>query len=172
MASSTKWAVAAALLLVALGTWALVGDRDPPAAPPGMRETVGAVRSTRPRHPSVAPLDSVMTRPVYDDYFSVNLERLHVMSVVTRLKHATKLLGVYARQVEALDKHRGHGQQKITVEHVNVHAGGQAIVGNLDTGAAGVRPTPAPPLAIANNPDAVMPAMEMVATAKKTPAKR
>lgn len=31
--------------------------------------------------------------------------------------------------VEALNRHRGKGQQKVTVEHVHVHAGGQAIVG-------------------------------------------
>ncbi len=51
------------------------------------------------------------------------------------LKHATKLLGMYARQLEALDKHRGKGQQKITVERVNVNSGGQAIVGNVGTAA-------------------------------------
>lgn len=48
------------------------------------------------------------------------------------LKHATKLLGLYERQLAALDKHRGRGQQKITVEHVNFHAGGQAIVGHVN----------------------------------------
>jgi hypothetical protein len=48
------------------------------------------------------------------------------------LEHATKLMGLYDRQLAALDKHRGKGWQKITVEHVNVHAGGQAIVGNVD----------------------------------------
>ena len=47
------------------------------------------------------------------------------------LKHATKLMGLYERQLAALDKHRGKGQQRITVEHVTVEAGGQAIVGNL-----------------------------------------
>ena len=49
------------------------------------------------------------------------------------LKHAAKLLGIYTRQWEALNKHRGKGQQKITVEHVHVHAGGQAIVGTVET---------------------------------------
>ena len=49
------------------------------------------------------------------------------------LKHAAKLLGLYERQLAALDKHRGKGQQKITVEHVTVEAGGQAIVGNVGT---------------------------------------
>lgn len=47
------------------------------------------------------------------------------------LKQSAKLLQIYMRQVEALDKHRGRGQQKITVEHVTVQAGGQAIVGNV-----------------------------------------
>jgi hypothetical protein len=37
--------------------------------------------------------------------------------------------------METLDKHRGKGQQKVTVEHVHVHQGGQAIVGNVQTGA-------------------------------------
>lgn len=48
------------------------------------------------------------------------------------LKHASKLLSVYARQIETLDKHRGKGQQKVTVEYVNVEAGGQAIVGDVN----------------------------------------
>lgn len=48
------------------------------------------------------------------------------------LKQAIKLMGLYTQQVAALDKHRGKGQQKVTVEHVHVEAGGQAIVGNVD----------------------------------------
>jgi len=35
----------------------------------------------------------------------------------------------FAALIEALDPHRDKGQQRITVEHVNVHPGGQAIVG-------------------------------------------
>ena len=50
------------------------------------------------------------------------------------LRHASKLLALYARQVEILDKHRGRGQQKVTVEYVNVEAGGQAVVGHVETG--------------------------------------
>ena len=44
---------------------------------------------------------------------------------------AIKLLRTYAIQMEALQRYRGKGQQKVTVEHVHVHAGGQAIVGNV-----------------------------------------
>ncbi len=50
------------------------------------------------------------------------------------LKHAAKFMSMYVRQIETLDKHRGKGQQKVTVEHVHVEAGGQAIVGHVETG--------------------------------------
>lgn len=50
------------------------------------------------------------------------------------LKHAQKLMALYTKQLAALDKHRGKGQQKVTVEHVHVHPGGQAVVGNLEMG--------------------------------------
>ena len=53
------------------------------------------------------------------------------------LKHAQKLMTLYTQQLAALNKHRGKGQQKVTVEHVNVAAGGQAIVGNVETGQSG-----------------------------------
>lgn len=42
--------------------------------------------------------------------------------------------------VEALNRHRGKGQQKVTVEHVHVHAGGQAIVGSVSRQGGGVTP--------------------------------
>ena len=62
------------------------------------------------------------------------------------LKHAGKLLAIYSRQIEVLDKHRGKGQQKVTVEHVHVAAGGQAMVGHIETGmTAGARRTGAGP---------------------------
>ena len=57
------------------------------------------------------------------------------------LKHATKLMALYLKQVAALDKHRGKGQQKVTVEHVHVAAGGQAIVGNVEAGSPALSST-------------------------------
>jgi hypothetical protein len=50
---------------------------------------------------------------------------------------AVKLLRTFAAQVEALQRYRGKGQQKVTVEHVHVHAGGQAIVGAISPGKEG-----------------------------------
>jgi hypothetical protein len=47
------------------------------------------------------------------------------------LRHAEKLLATYTRQLEALDKHRGKGQQNVTVGHLHVQQGGQSLVGNV-----------------------------------------
>jgi hypothetical protein len=49
------------------------------------------------------------------------------------LAQANKLSRTYAALLEALNRHRGKGQQKVTVEHVHVHAGGQAVVGNVNS---------------------------------------
>lgn len=51
------------------------------------------------------------------------------------LTEANKLSRTFTTLVDALNKHRGKGQQKVTVEHVHVHSGGQAIVGNVQGGA-------------------------------------
>ena len=45
------------------------------------------------------------------------------------LSQATRLLRSFREHVEALQRYRGKGQQRVTVEHVHVHQGGQAIVG-------------------------------------------
>jgi hypothetical protein len=49
------------------------------------------------------------------------------------VNRATKLTRTFTSQIEALARHRGKGQQKITVEHVHVESGGQAIVGITNT---------------------------------------
>ena len=49
-------------------------------------------------------------------------------------KALNKLARTFATQMEALNRYRGKGQQKMTVEHVHVHDGGQAIVGQVAQG--------------------------------------
>jgi hypothetical protein len=49
------------------------------------------------------------------------------------LNQANKLSRTYGTLLEALNRHRGKGQQKVTVEHVHVHSGGQAIVGTVES---------------------------------------
>src|SRR4051794_27064243 len=53
------------------------------------------------------------------------------------LTQANKLSRTYVTLLEALNRHRGKGQQKVTVEHVHVHPGGQAIVGAVEASASG-----------------------------------
>ena len=55
------------------------------------------------------------------------------------LSFASKLSRTFSLHMEALDKHRGKGQQTVRVEHVTVNAGAQAIVGNVQ-GGGGVSP--------------------------------
>ena len=44
---------------------------------------------------------------------------------------ANKLTRTYTMQMETLNRYRGKGQQKMTVEHVHINSGGQAIIGNV-----------------------------------------
>ncbi len=50
-----------------------------------------------------------------------------------------KLARTFAAQVEALRRYRTGGEQKVTVEHVTVNEGGQAIVGSVTHGPGGGR---------------------------------
>lgn len=52
----------------------------------------------------------------------------------SNLALGTKLLRNFSLTLEALNKHRGKGQQTVRVEHVQVNAGGQAIIGNVSHG--------------------------------------
>ena len=84
------------------------------------------------------------------------------------LKHAQKLMALYAQQLAALNKHRGKGQQKVTVEHVNVEPGGQAIVGTVETGKAGDASAHSTP-AIEHAQEVPMPALKQK---RKAPSKK
>lgn len=53
------------------------------------------------------------------------------------LTMANRLMNTFTSQMITLNKYRGNGQQKMTVEHVHVNEGGQAIIGNVGSGANG-----------------------------------
>jgi hypothetical protein len=55
-----------------------------------------------------------------------------------------RLTRTYAAQMDALKRYRSGGQQRMTVEHVHVHEGGQAIVGSVHHGGGGAPPKPEP----------------------------
>lgn len=72
------------------------------------------------------------------------------------LSQANKLTRSFAGLVDALNRHRGKGQQKVTVEHVHVHAGGQAVVGNVTPGGGGARKAEEQPHALGYAPGTAM----------------
>jgi hypothetical protein len=55
----------------------------------------------------------------------------HEKRIASLATAAARLMRAYAVQVEALRRLRAGGEQHIRVEHVHVHEGGQAIVGNV-----------------------------------------
>jgi hypothetical protein len=77
------------------------------------------------------------------------------------LSQANKLSRTYATLLEALNRHRGKGAQKVTVEHVHVHEGAQAIVGNVESRGGGFAPkTEDQPHALAHAPGITMPSTD------------
>ena len=77
------------------------------------------------------------------------------------LNSANKLSRTYSTLLEALNRHRGKGQQKVTVEHVHVHEGGQAIVGNVEAPGGGfASKSKDQPHAIAHAPGTPMPSTD------------
>jgi hypothetical protein len=71
-----------------------------------------------------------------------------------------KLTRTFAAQMSALKDYRSRGEQKMTVQHVHVAEGGQAIVGNVNAPAEGVgarKKSEDQPHALAYAPGAEMP---------------
>ena len=63
--------------------------------------------------------------------------------------------------MEALKRYRTGGEQKVTVQHVTVAEGGQAIVGNVTQGRREAAPGKAvPPLALTDAKTVPMPIVE------------
>lgn len=73
-----------------------------------------------------------------------------------------KLMRTFVTQMEGLKRYRTGGEQKVTVQHVTVGEGGQAIVGNItqERGEGAAAKSVAPPLAIEDAKIVPMPTIE------------
>src|SRR4051794_19242292 len=82
-------------------------------------------------------------------------------AVVTNGSLGPRLANALVGCAEALDKHRGRGQQTVRVEHVHVHPGAQAVVGVVGDGGRGdgrrIEDRPQTPTARAPEPGAPVP---------------
>ncbi len=94
----------------------------------------------------VSAVAEIEPRDTYERILAVQMASTHVamirsgrwLATCDRLDQVnahyngyTKLARAYVAQLEALRKHRNGGKQTVTVQHVNVQEGGQAIVGNV-----------------------------------------
>jgi hypothetical protein len=73
-----------------------------------------------------------------------------------------KLARTFVSQMEALKHYRTGGEQKVTVQHVSVSEGGQAIVGNVTQNPGGIaaeRDRPFAPV-LSHSPATPMPVLE------------
>lgn len=95
---------------------------------------------------------AVQPRDELESMLAVQMGAVHAatMMMARRLNHVetipqqdaaeralNKLARTFATQMETLKRYRTGGQQKVTVEHVTVNAGGQAIVGAVAYGGGG-----------------------------------
>ena len=99
-----------------------------------------------------AVLKAAKPRDELESMLALQMAAIHnaTMTFARRLAHVenlpqqdsaeralNKLARTYAMQLQALQKYRSGGKQKVVVKHVHVNEGGQAVVGNIETGGRG-----------------------------------
>jgi hypothetical protein len=72
-------------------------------------------------------------------------------------KALNKLMRTFTAQMEALRKYRTGGEQKVTVQHVHVNEGGQAVVGTVTHPGGGGEKSEEPPHAVGHAESTEMP---------------
>ena len=105
----------------------------------GLNFLLSVVKSLEPRDEIEALLASQMAAVhVAVLAFARRLGGVDTIPQQDSAERALNKLGrTFTTQVEALKRYRTGGEQKVTVEHVHVHRGGQAIVGNIECGEEG-----------------------------------
>ena len=97
----------------------------------------------------LAVISGIAPRDEIEAMLAAQMAAVHMatMTFARRLNHVenipqqdsaerafTKLARTFTTQMEALRRYRTGGEQKVTVQHVSVSEGGQAIVGNVTQG--------------------------------------
>jgi hypothetical protein len=135
---TTEFAFADQLLNQVLNATKLrTGD---PISTSAVNAALAAVAGIGPRDETEAMLavQMVATHTAAMEFLRQSLQTEYRHHLQDAGNLAVKLLRTYSSQLEALQRYRGKGQQKVTVEHVHVNQGGQAIVGNVATTTRGV----------------------------------
>lgn len=98
---------------------------------------------------ALAVLEGIKPRDEVEAMLAAQMAAIHMatMSFARNLNHIktipqqdsaektlNKLARTFTMQMEALKKYRSSGEQRITVQHVTVNDGGQAVVGTINHG--------------------------------------
>ncbi|MGH9616312.1 MAG: hypothetical protein ACRD28_06175 [Acidobacteriaceae bacterium] len=107
---------------------------SPHTADSRLIKAIGTLREVGPRNGTEAMLSAQMIAAheaaIHFTKLGAAQTRLEAIEVCAR--QAARFMRVFNEQLEAMQKLKGKtGQQKVTVEHVHVNEGGQAIVGAL-----------------------------------------
>jgi hypothetical protein len=100
---------------------------------------IAAIGEMRPQG-AVEALLAVQMAALHNQCMQMMVEATRASSPEKKgayLNLALKLSRAYANSMDSLRKYQQKGQQKMTVEHVHVHNGGQAIVGSVTNAAKG-----------------------------------
>ncbi len=96
---------------------------------------------------ALAVIDGIQPKDQLETMLATQMAAIHMATItfVRRLNHVetidqqdsaeralNKLARTFTTQMEALKKYRTGGEQKVTVHHVTVNEGGQAIVGTVE----------------------------------------
>jgi hypothetical protein len=134
--ASTMKALGAAdidFLIGLLGQIANAGSQGRKLDPMGTDFTISVIKGIQPRDQIEAMLASQMAA-VHMASMTLARRLAHVEDIRQQdsaERAFTRLTRTFAAQMEALKRYRTGGEQKVTVQHVTVSDGGQAIVGNV-----------------------------------------
>jgi hypothetical protein len=119
-----------------LGQLANVGTQGCGVDERGINFLLAVIKGIEPRDQVEAMLAAQMAA-VHNATMTFARQLAHVDNITQQdsaERAFNKLTRTFAAQVEALKRYRTGGEQKVTVQHVTVSDGGQAIVGNVNHG--------------------------------------
>lgn len=118
----------------------LSDEGDPAQTKRKVSRFFSAMAGLKPQDPFEGLLISQMvtTYEASMDCFRMAVSNKKFPEVFFKLQNqGVKLMRLYCQQLESLDKHRRKGKQSMTIEHVHVQSGGQAVIGNVSQGDKG-----------------------------------
>ncbi len=127
-------------LAIGLLTQAInIGSKGPKRDKQGTDFVMAAVSGIAPQD-TVETMLALQMTAVHSATLTFARRLAHVETVQQQDSAArafNQLARTFTAQVEALKRYRTGGEQKVTVQHVTVNEGGQAIVGNVRKGGGG-----------------------------------